>query len=237
MAHFLSIYTVSVDYMVVIFYMFCVVVHEISNLLLTETAVREAEHLDWRMRMRIAMGMAYCLEYMHQLEPPVAHNNLTSSAVQLTEDYAPKVSEFTFWNEIAEAEKESSGTKLSNTLSTSLESNVYSFGVILFEMVTGRLPYSVDNASLEDWASDYLRREQPFKEMVDPTLESFQAEQLERIGEVIRRCVHPDVKQRPPMREVTARLREITGLAPDATTPKLSPLWWAELELMSADAS
>lgn len=234
MAHFLSIYTVSVDYMVVI-YVVCCSTCDIQSVVYS--AVREAEHLDWRMRMRIAMGMAYCLEYMHQLEPPIAHNNLTSSAVQLSEDYAPKVSEFTFWNEIAEAEKQSSGTKLSDALSTSLESNVYSFGVILFEMVTGRLPYSVDNGSLEDWASDYLRREQPFKEMVDPTLESFQAEQLERIGEVIRRCVHPDVKQRPPMREVTARLREITGLAPDAATPKLSPLWWAELELMPADAS
>ncbi|PRQ59497.1 putative protein kinase RLK-Pelle-LRR-VI-2 family [Rosa chinensis] len=199
--------------------------------------IKEAEHLDWRMRMRISMGMAYCLEHMHQLKPPIAHNNLTSSAVQLTEDYAPKVSEVTFWNEIAEAEKQSSGSRLSDAQSTSLESNVYSFGVILFEIVTGRLPYSVDNGSLEDWASDYLRGEHPFKGMVDPTLESFQEEQLERIGEVIRICVHPDPRQRPPMRDVTARLREITGLTPDAVSPKLSTLWWAELELMSADAS
>ncbi|XP_061997652.1 probable inactive receptor-like protein kinase At3g56050 isoform X2 [Rosa rugosa] len=199
--------------------------------------IKEAEHLDWRMRMRISMGMAYCLEHMHQLKPPIAHNNLTSSAVQLTEDYAPKVSEVTFWNEIAEAEKQSSGSRLSDAQSTSLESNVYSFGVILFEIVTGRLPYSVDNDSLEDWASDYLRGEHPFKGMVDPTLESFQEEQLERIGEVIRICVHPDPRQRPPMRDVTARLREITGLTPDAVSPKLSTLWWAELELMSADAS
>ncbi|XP_050384986.1 probable inactive receptor-like protein kinase At3g56050 isoform X2 [Argentina anserina] len=198
--------------------------------------MREAEHLDWRMRIRIAMGMAYCLEHMHQLNPPIAHNNLTSSAVLLTEDYAPKVSEVTFWNEVAEAEKQSSGSRLSDGQSTSLESNVYSFGVILFEIVTGRLPYSVDNGS-QDWASDYLRGEHPFKVMVDPTLESFQEEQLEQIGEVIRICVHPDARQRPPMRDVTARLREIIGLTPDAASPKLSPLWWAELELMSADAN
>ncbi|XP_021805613.1 probable inactive receptor-like protein kinase At3g56050 [Prunus avium] len=199
--------------------------------------IKEAEHLDWIMRMRIAMGVAYCLDYMHQLNPPIAHNNLNSSSVQLTEDYAPKVSEYSFWNETAEAEKESPGIKLFNTPSANRESNVYSFGVILFEMVTGRLPYSVDNGSLEDWASDYLRGEQPLKEMVDPTLESFQEEQLDRIGEVIRSCVHPDPKQRPPMREVSARLREITGISPDGATPKLSPLWWAELELLSPDGS
>ncbi|BFG22883.1 hypothetical protein CerSpe_091570 [Prunus speciosa] len=199
--------------------------------------IKEAEHLDWIMRMRIAMGVAYCLDYMHQLNPPIAHNNLNSSSVQLTEDYAPKVSEYSFWNETAEAEKESPGIKLFNTPSANRESNVYSFGVILFEMVTGRLPYSVDNGSLEDWASDYLRGEQPLKEMVDPTLESFQEEQLDRIGEVIRSCVHPDPKQRPPMREVSARLREITGISPDGATPKLSPLWWAELELLSPNGS
>ncbi|PQP93987.1 putative inactive receptor-like protein kinase [Prunus yedoensis var. nudiflora] len=41
--------------------------------------IKEAEHLDWIMRMRIAMGVAYCLDYMHQLNPPIAHNNLNSS--------------------------------------------------------------------------------------------------------------------------------------------------------------
>ncbi|KAL6131645.1 hypothetical protein ACLB2K_070019 [Fragaria x ananassa] len=190
--------------------------------------IREAEHLDWRMRMRIAMGMAYCLEHMHQMKPPMAHNNLTSSAVLLTEDYAPKVSEVTFWNELAEAEKQSSGSRLSNAQSTSLKSNVYNFGVILFEIVTGRLPYSVDNGS-QDWASDYLSGEHPFKGMVDPTLESFQEEQLEQIGEVIRVCVHHDTQQRSTMSDVAARLREITGVTPDAASPKLSPLCSAAL--------
>ncbi|KAL5568797.1 hypothetical protein UlMin_025372, partial [Ulmus minor] len=198
--------------------------------------LREAEHLDWTMRLRIAMGMAYCLDYMHRQEPPVAHNNLTSSATRLTEDYAAKLSEFSFWNEIAEAPMKSPDLKLSNTQSVSPESNVYSFGVILFEMATGRLPYSVDNSSLEDWASDYLRGDQPLKDMVDPTLSSFQENQLEQIGSVIKACVHPDRRQRPSMREVCMRLREITEITPDGATPRLSPLWWAELELMSTEA-
>lgn len=188
------------------------------------------------MRVRIAMGMAYCLEHMHQLQPPLAHNNLNSSAVRLTEDYAAKVSEFSFWNEIA-AEADSPVKKLSKTIPrTSLEGNVYSFGVILFEMVTGRLPYSVDNGLLEDWASDYVGGNQPLREMVDPTLTSFKEEELEQLGEVIKFCVHPDPKQRPTMKEVSTRLREISGISPDGATPKLSPLWWAEIELMSTEA-
>ncbi|KAH7853268.1 hypothetical protein Vadar_000723 [Vaccinium darrowii] len=187
--------------------------------------IKEAEHLEWVMRMRITMGIAYCLEHMRQLTPPMAHKNLRSSSIHLTEDYAAKVSDFGFLSEL-ETEMESTPA-----------SEMYNFGVILFEMVTGRLPYSVDNGSLEDWASDYLRGEQPIQEMVDPTLKSFNPEQLEQIGEVIRSCVHHDPKQRPQMREVTARLREITGIQTEGAVPKNSPLWWAELEIIDADAS
>ncbi|KAI5579029.1 hypothetical protein BDE02_08G064900 [Populus trichocarpa] len=199
--------------------------------------IKESEHLDWGMRLRIAMGMAYCLEHMHQLNPPIAHSNLTSSVISLTEDYASKISDFTFSNDIIANEMELSGKKLPDVPLALPESNVYNFGVLLFEMVTGRLPYSVDNVSLEDWASDYLRGYQPLREKVDPTLDSFEEEKLERIGEVIKSCVHPDPKQRPTMREVTGRLREITTLTPDAAIPKLSPLWWAELEILSTEAS
>ncbi|XP_075671133.1 inactive receptor-like serine/threonine-protein kinase At2g40270 isoform X2 [Castanea sativa] len=199
--------------------------------------IKEAEHLDWGMRLRIAMGMAYCLEHMHQLNPLIAHNNLTSSSICLTEDYAAKVSEFSFWNDMVVTEIESAGLKNLHTPSADPESNVYSFGVILFEMITGKIPYSVENPSFEDWASDYLRGEQPFIEMVDPTLTSFQEEQLELIGEVLKSCVHPNPKKRPAMREVCTKLRAITGITPEGAYPRLSPLWWAELEIASADAS
>jgi hypothetical protein len=63
------------------------------------------EHLDWAARMRIIMGMAYCLQYMHhELEPPVAVNDMRSDAIFMTDDYAAKVSylfdgvSFVFWD-------------------------------------------------------------------------------------------------------------------------------------------
>lgn len=180
------------------------------------------------MRMRVAMGMAYCLEHMHQLTPPIVHRNLNSSAVYLTEDYAAKISDFGFWNGVAVAEMQSDPE--------SPESNVYSFGVLLFEIVTGRLPFSVESNSL-NWASDYLGGEQPLGEIVDPILNSYDSHQLQGIGEIIKSCVNPDVRQRPAMREVSARLREVTGIGPDGAVPKLSPLWWAELEILSTEAN
>ncbi|GMP89763.1 hypothetical protein CsSME_00041187 [Camellia sinensis var. sinensis] len=200
--------------------------------------IKEAEHLDWGMRLRIAMGMAYCLEHMHQLTPPIAHRNFHSSSVYLTEDYAAKISDFSFWNELTATKMGSAAAALLETPSGDPESNVYSFGVILFEMVTGKLPYSVDNdGSRVDWASDYLKGEQPLRERVDPTLKSFQEEEVEKLFEVIKDCVHSNPKHRPTMKEVTARLKEITTMGPDGATPKLSPLWWAELEILTTEAS
>ncbi|KAB2607129.1 inactive receptor-like protein kinase [Pyrus ussuriensis x Pyrus communis] len=142
--------------------------------------IKEAEHLDWGMRLRIAMGMAYCLEYMHQLTPPLVQKNLQSSSVYLTEDYAAKISDFTFLNE-----------KLRDSTSTDPESNVYSFGVILFEMITGRIPYSVENGSLEDWASHYLKGDKSLREIMDPTLNSYQEEELSELFQVIKDLTVP----------------------------------------------
>lgn len=200
-------------------------------------AVRESEHLDWGMRLRIAMGMAYCLEHMHQQNPPVILGNITSSSINLTEDYAAKVSDYSFWNEMAAAEMEIKGKQLIHAPSISTETNVYNFGVLLFEIMTGRLPFSLNDGLLENWASDYLTGVQYLGEMVDQTLKSFDENQLADIGELVKLCVNPEPKHRPKMREVTARLREITGLTPDGSIPKLSPLWWAELEILSTEAA
>ncbi|KAF9608258.1 hypothetical protein IFM89_008543 [Coptis chinensis] len=148
-------------------------------------AVKESEHLDWEVRLRIAMGIAYCLEHIHQMNPPIVHKKLHSSTIYLAEDYAAKISDFGFWNEATMAKM----------------------------------------------------RKRPFKDMVDPTLKSFQEDDIEKLCLVITSCIHSDPNQRPKMSEVTARLREITSMAPDRATPRLSLLWWAELEILSIKAS
>ncbi|CAH9098230.1 unnamed protein product [Cuscuta europaea] len=179
---------------------------------------REVDHLDWRMRMRIIMGVAYCLEHMHQLRPPVPHKNLKSSAIHLTEDYAAKVWDFITWDDDSADDDTSTP-----------ETNVYSFGGILLEIVTGRQP----NA-LNDVASEYVRGRKSLREMADPILCSFNPEQMDGLGEVIKSCLRLSPRLRPSMREISGRLREIIGIGPDAAAPKASPLWWAELEILSA---
>ena len=85
------------------------------------------------MRVRVAMGMAYCLEYMHQMTPPIFQKNLQSASIYLTEDYAAKISDFSFWNEGTAAKKRSADKELMEIPSASPESDVYSFGVLAVE--------------------------------------------------------------------------------------------------------
>lgn len=199
--------------------------------------IKESEHLDWATRLRIAMGIGYCLEYMHHLSPPTTHKNLQSSSIYLTEDYAAKISDFGFWNEVTATKMGPANTELLEAPLVDPESNVYSFGQILFEIITGRLPYSVGNGFVVDWILDYLRHERPLREVVDPTLKSFNEQQVEKLLQVAKECVLPDPTQRPTMRDVTFKLKEITGLGHDEVIPKLSPLWWAELEILSPEST
>lgn len=63
-----------------------------NPVLLFAFSVKEVEHLDWNARVRIIMGVAYCLEHMHHvLNPPLVHPHLHSSSILLTEDCAAKV--------------------------------------------------------------------------------------------------------------------------------------------------
>lgn len=54
-------------------------------------SVEGNEPLHWCVRMRIIMGIAYYLQHIHELDPCIAHPDLSSSLIFLTEDFAAKV--------------------------------------------------------------------------------------------------------------------------------------------------
>ncbi|KAG9447885.1 hypothetical protein H6P81_014013 [Aristolochia fimbriata] len=202
--------------------------------------IKEVEHLDWAARMRIIMGVAYCLQYMHHdLNPPVIHPNLQSDCVFLTDDYAAKVTEVTFWKDMMIKGKITGDedNEVSELPQGDTESNVYNFGILLLEIISGKLPYSEEQGSLVNWAVEYLNDKRSISYMIDPSLLSFKNTELDVICEVIQECIHHDPRHRPTMREVTLKLKEVLGISAEAATPRLSPLWWAELEILSVEAS
>ncbi|XP_061342750.1 protein MALE DISCOVERER 2-like [Gastrolobium bilobum] len=200
--------------------------------------VKEIERLDWSERVRIIMGIAYCLQYMHHdLNTPVAHSNFSSSMIFLTDDFAAKIAEITFGN-VSRAKKTGGDSKKSELPPhANLETNVYDFGILLLEIISGKLPYSEEQGNLVNWAADYLNDKRKISYMIDPTLQSFKDNELDVICEVIQDCIQPDPRLRPTMRDITSKLREVLGVSPEQAVPRLSPLWWAELEILSVEAT
>jgi serine/threonine protein kinase len=177
-------------------------------------------------RLRISMGITYCLEHMHQLKTPVVPRIFDSTTIYLTDDFAAKVSDLEFWSD----------AKGPDSTNRDLEDIVRKYGIVLLEILTGRVPCSEEDGPLEQWASRYFNGEMCLAELIDPSISSFPEDAARALSEVARSCIDPDPKKRLQMADVAARMREITALGPDGATPKVSPLWWAELEIMSSES-
>ncbi|KAK4440058.1 protein MALE DISCOVERER 2 [Sesamum alatum] len=201
--------------------------------------VKDLEHLDWNARMRIIMGTAYCLQHMHDLNPPVVHTNLASREIFLTDDYAAKIADVTFWSElIAKSKKTMENEQEHSELPPlAVETNIHSFGILLLEIISGKLPYSEDEGDIVNWAAAYLNDKTTINQLIDPSLKSHKGNELEVVCEVIQCCIQQDVGQRPSMKEIIQKLRQALEISPEAATPRLSPLWWAELEILSQEAA
>ncbi|KAL5151074.1 Protein MALE DISCOVERER 2 [Glycine soja] len=200
--------------------------------------VEEMERLDWSERVRIIMGIAYCLQYLHHdLSPPMIHSSLASNMIFLTDDFAAKMAVVTFRDIVSPTETIGDSKKPQVSSQGNLESNVFDFGKLLLEIISGKLPYFEEQGTLVNWVGNYFNDKCNINYLIDPTLKSFKENELNLICEVIQDCIHLDPKLRPTMRDVTSKLKEALGVSPEQAFPRLSPLWWAEFEILSVEAT
>ena len=106
--------------------------------------------MDWQTRMKIAEGAARGLDYLHNsADPPVIYRDFKSSNILLDEDFNPKLSDFGL-AKIAPKEGEGCVTtrvmgtfgycapEYASTGELTTKSDIYSFGVVFLEIITGR---------------------------------------------------------------------------------------------------
>jgi serine/threonine protein kinase len=111
--------------------------------------------LDWNTRMKIAAGAAKGLEYLHdKASPPVIYRDLKCSNILLGEGYHPKLSDFGLAKLGPIGDKTHVSTRVMGTYGycapeyamtgqLTLKSDIYSFGVVLLEIITGQR--AIDN--------------------------------------------------------------------------------------------
>ncbi|KAJ9136214.1 hypothetical protein P3X46_033313 [Hevea brasiliensis] len=178
--------------------------------------------LSWNARIRLALGAARALQYLHEVcQPPIVHRNFKSGNILIDEKFVACVSDCG----LAPLQSSGSASQLSGRLlsaygygapefelgSYTCKSDVYSFGVVMLELLTGRKSYdrsrSRGEQSLVRWAIPQLHDIDSLSGMVDPSLNgAYPVKSLSRFADIISRCVQWEPEFRPSMSEVVQDL-------------------------------
>eukprot|EP00245_Coleochaete_scutata_P002163 TRINITY_DN1281_c0_g3_i1.p1 TRINITY_DN1281_c0_g3~~TRINITY_DN1281_c0_g3_i1.p1 ORF type:complete len:595 (-),score=116.89 TRINITY_DN1281_c0_g3_i1:813-2435(-) len=185
-------------------------------------AAESGQMLMWNHRVRIALGAARALEYLHEsVSPPVVHRNFKSANVLLDDEYTPKVADSGL-AALGGGPGEKVSTQMLGTFGYAApeyamtgqhtaKSDVYSFGVVCLELLTGRRPLDSSRPRMEQslvrWAVPQLQDVDALAKMADPKLlHHYPIKSLARFADIIALCVQPEPEFRPPMSEVVQAL-------------------------------
>ncbi|XP_040952408.1 receptor-like serine/threonine-protein kinase ALE2 isoform X1 [Gossypium hirsutum] len=186
---------------------------------------KDERPLDWDARLKIALGAARGLAYLHEdSNPRVIHRDFKASNVLLENDFTPKVSDFGLAREATEGSQHIS-TRVMGTFGyvapeyamtghLLVKSDVYSFGVVLLELLTGRKPVDMSQPqgqeNLVTWTRPLLTSREGVEQLVDPSLAgTYDFDDMAKVASIASMCVHPEVTQRPFMGEVVQALKLI----------------------------
>lgn len=188
--------------------------------------------LDWKRRVKVALGAARGLAYLHELaNPPIIHRDIKSNNILLDENLNPKVSDFGLSKPLLDPGKGHITTQVKGTMGyldpeyymtqkLNEKSDVYSFGVLMLELITGKPPIDRGRYIVREVRNAIDRTQDLYglDEFLDPgiglgtTLKGF-----DKYVNLSLRCVEEAGDDRPVMGEVVKRLEDIiemVGLNP-----------------------
>ncbi|CAN8284374.1 unnamed protein product [Cochlearia groenlandica] len=186
---------------------------------------RNSIAMAWGIRMKIALGAAKGLAFLHEAEKPVIYRDFKTSNILLDSDYNAKLSDFGLAKDGPEGEHTHVTTRVMGTQGYAAPeyimtghlttmNDVYSFGVVLLELITGKR--SMDNTrarkeqSLVGWARPMLRDQRKLERIVDPRLDGQYKTEAARVASVLAyKCLRQHPKYRPTMCEVVKVLESI----------------------------
>ncbi|CAD6212250.1 unnamed protein product [Miscanthus lutarioriparius] len=193
--------------------------------------------LTWPIRYKIILGVGDALLYLHrQWSSVVVHGNIKPSSVMLDSSFNARLGDFGLAGMTESTEYDSMvvlGTigyispelASGHMLRFTTETDVYSFGVLLLELASGRPPIlrgehqDRDRVNLVWWVWKLYGRG-ALLDAADPGLHGeFDADQMERALIVGLWCVHEDYRDRPSMNQAMTALRHLEDPPPQLELP------------------
>lgn len=182
--------------------------------------------LDWDTRMKIALDAARGLAYLHEdSQPCVIHRDFKASNILLENNFNAKVADFGLAKQAPEGRTNYLSTRVMGTFGyvapeyamtghLLVKSDVYSYGVVLLELLSGKKPVEMSQPSgqenLVTWSRPILRDKDRIEELADPSLGGkYPKEDFVRVCTIAAACVAPEASQRPTMGEVVQSLKMV----------------------------
>ncbi|OIW15720.1 hypothetical protein TanjilG_04255 [Lupinus angustifolius] len=184
--------------------------------------------MPWSTRMRIALGAAKGLAFLHGADKPIIYRDFKASNILLDSDFTVKLSDFGLAKEGPEGEETHVTTRIMGThgyaapeymmtghLTT--KSDVYSYGVVLLELVTGKRVVdklqSNKGRSLVEWARPMLKDQSKLHGIIDHRLEGeFPMKGAMKVAMLAYKCLSHHPHTRPTMSHVVNILEPLQDL-------------------------
>uniref|UniRef100_A0A0D9X3Z4 non-specific serine/threonine protein kinase n=1 Tax=Leersia perrieri TaxID=77586 RepID=A0A0D9X3Z4_9ORYZ len=181
--------------------------------------------LTWPMRVKIVIGLGSALVYLHEeWKQCVVHRDIKPSNVMLDESFNAKLGDFGLARLIDHTVGMQTMTVVSGTPGyidpeciitgrASVESDVYSFGIVLLEVACGRRPMSLlDNQKnsafrLVEWVWDLYGQGAVLTTADERLNNDYNEAEMERVIVVGLWCAHPDPSMRPSIKTAMAVLQ------------------------------
>lgn len=195
--------------------------------------------LPWNLRLQIVLGTAEGLAYLHDgLEVQVIYRDFKASNVLLDNEFKPKLSDFGLAREGPSAGNTHVSTTVVGThgyaapdyietghLTT--KSDVWSFGVVLYEILTGRRSLERNRPrneqNLLDWVKQFPPESKRFSMIMDSRLQNeYSLVAAREIAKLAESCLSKHSKDRPKMSEVIKCLKQAIQVSETSGTPEMT---------------
>ncbi|KAG5412702.1 hypothetical protein IGI04_000269 [Brassica rapa subsp. trilocularis] len=199
---------------------------------------RRSEPFPWDLRIKIVIGAARGLAFLHGLQREVIYRDFKASNILLDSNYDAKISDFGLAKLGPSQEKSHVTTRIMGTYGYAapeymatghlyVKSDVYAFGVVLLEVMTGLRAHNPKRPngqeSLVDWLRPELVNKHRVKHIMDKGIVGqYSSKVAAEMGRITLFCIEPDPKNRPHMKEVVDVLEHIQliNVVPDRSSTK-----------------